>query len=91
MATLLTLLAAVLVSVALADEIPDTGSIPVPSTEALEEARSVRRSGNVDGVASQGRIDEISSETDVLFAHYSNTLRQIDSMRVYNRQMRDLI
>ena len=92
MATLLTLLVALPVSLASrADEAPDVGAIPVPSTEALEEARSVRRSGNVDGVASQGRIDEISSETDVLFAHYSNTLRQIDSMRVYNRQMRDLI
>lgn len=91
MATLLTLLASVLVSVAIADELPDIGSIPVPSGEALEGARSVRRSANVEGVASQGRIDDISSETDVLFAHYSNTLRQIDSMRVYNRQMRDLI
>ena len=92
MATLLMLLVALPVSLASrADEAPDIGAIPVPQKQTLDDARSVRRSANVEGVASQGRIDDISSATDVLFAHYSNTLRQIDSMRVYNRQMRDLI
>ena len=58
--------------------------------EPLEESRAVRVQG-IGRRASQGRIDDISSATDELFARYSNTLRQIDSMRVYNRQMRDLI
>ena len=90
-ATVLTLAAALPISLAIADEAPDTPPIPTPMAEPLEESRSVRRSGNMEGVASQGRIDDISSATDELFARYSNTLRQIDSMRVYNRQMRDLI
>jgi len=59
--------------------------------EPLDAAQAVRRQGNVEGVASQQRIDEISDETETLFARYSNTLRQIDSIRVYNRQMRELI
>jgi hypothetical protein len=59
--------------------------------EPLDESQAVRRRGNVEGVASQQRIDEISDETETLFTRYSNTLRQIDSIRVYNRQMRELI
>lgn len=57
----------------------------------LDEAKTVRRQGNVEGVASQKRIDEISAESETLFALYSNTLRQIDSIRIYNNQMRQLI
>jgi hypothetical protein len=59
--------------------------------ERLEESVEVRRKANVEGVASQKKIDEISSETERLFARFSNTLRQIDSTRVYNGQMRQLI
>jgi len=59
--------------------------------EPLDAAQAVRRQGNVEGVASQQRIDEISDETETLFTRFSNTLRQIDSIRVYNRQMRELI
>jgi FtsZ-binding cell division protein ZapB len=60
-------------------------------TRALDEARAIRSRGNVEGVASQERIDELSDETETLFSRYSNTLRQIDALRVYNRQMQDLI
>jgi hypothetical protein len=59
--------------------------------DPLDEARAVRRRGNVEGVASQVRIDGISDETETLFARYSNALRQIDSIRIYNRQIRELI
>jgi hypothetical protein len=59
--------------------------------DPLDEARAVRRRGNVEGVASQARIDELSDETETLFARYSNTLWQIDSIRIYNRQIRELI
>jgi hypothetical protein len=58
---------------------------------ALDEAKTVRERGNVEGVASQKRIDAISDETETLFARYSNTLRQIDSIRIYNNQLRELI
>ena len=60
-------------------------------TRALDEARAIRTRGNVEGVASQERIDEISDETESLFSRYSNALRQIDALRVYNRQMQELI
>jgi FtsZ-binding cell division protein ZapB len=60
-------------------------------TRALDEARAIRSRGNVEGVASQERIDELSDETETLFSRYSNTLRQIDALRVYNRQMQELI
>jgi hypothetical protein len=59
--------------------------------EAFEETRGVRREGNVEGVASQKRVEELSNATERLFARYSATLRQIDSIRVYNQQMDDLI
>ena len=39
----------------------------------------------------QGRIDEISDEADKLAAQYRTLLKQIDSIRIYNGQMRELI
>ena len=60
-------------------------------SEPLEEAKSVRREGNVQGVESQQRIDTVSAETESLFTRYQNALAQIDSIRVYNGQMRNLI
>jgi len=62
---------------------------PVP--DALDESRDVQREGNVAGVASQERIDEISDETDQLFARFSSVLTQVDSTQVYNRQMEELV
>jgi hypothetical protein len=59
--------------------------------DALDAAREIRRSANAEGVAAQKRIDKISDETDALFARYSAALRQLDSIRIYNRQMEDLI
>jgi hypothetical protein len=56
----------------------------------LDESRAVRREANVEGVDSQKRIESVSDETERLFARYSTALRQIDSLRVYNRQMREL-
>ena len=69
-------------------------SVPASSQDegaSLDAARDVRRRANAEGVASQQRIDEISDKTEELFAKYSNALRQIDSIRIYNRQMRELI
>ena len=60
-------------------------------SEPLAEAISVRKQGNVDGKESQVRIDDVSAETESLFTKYQNTLAQIDSIRVYNAQMRRLI
>jgi len=59
--------------------------------DALDEAVTVRRQGNEDGVDSQKRIDEVSAQTESLFTRYQNALSQIDSIRVYNGQMQRLI
>jgi hypothetical protein len=59
--------------------------------ETLDKARSVRTQANVANVDSQKRIDELSDTTESLFTRYSNTLKQIDSIRIYNSQMRELI
>ncbi|MFP6565277.1 MAG: DUF3450 domain-containing protein [Myxococcota bacterium] len=81
-----------LAALAFADEAP-SGEIPVPSeaTDPLDAARSVRQDANVDGVTSQKRVDDLNADTDLLFNRYHSVLRQTDSIRVYNRQMRDLI
>ncbi len=59
--------------------------------EPLKEAVAVRKEANTEGVASQTRIDDVSAETESLFTQYQNALAQIDSIRVYNGQMRRLI
>jgi hypothetical protein len=61
------------------------------ASDSFSDASDLRRQGNVAGVESQQRVDEFSDETDTLFAKYSTTLKQIDSIGVYNHQMRELI
>jgi len=57
----------------------------------LDASREVRRQGNVEGAESQKRIDQLSSETEALFSRYTNALRQLESIQIYNRQMADLV
>jgi hypothetical protein len=59
--------------------------------ERLQKSVGVRREANVEGVISQKKIDEISSETEQLSSRFSIALGQTDSTRVYNGQMRQLI
>lgn len=59
--------------------------------DALDQAVAVREQGNQEGQQSQQRIDEVSQETESLFTRYQNALAQIDSIRVYNKQMESLI
>ena len=59
--------------------------------QALESSLDARTEVNREGAEVQGRIDKISDETDELLSRYRNTLKQIDSIRVYNRQMQELI
>jgi hypothetical protein len=73
-------------------ETPENAATPSPAaTDPLGQARTVRKEANVEGVDSQERIDVLNSETDQLFSQYTSALRQIDSIRVYNRQMRNLV
>ncbi len=50
-----------------------------------------RSAGNDDSAKVQKRIDAISDQTDELLAKYRTALKQTDSIRVYNSQMRELI
>ena len=61
------------------------------TAERLGDVQSVRNDANAAGQASQQRIDTLSDETETLFSRYSAALKQIDSLRVFNRQMRELI
>ena len=69
----------------------DTAAPRSDASRALGEAREIRRHGNVEGVAAQKRIDEISGETEELFSRYTTALHQLDSTRIYNQQMEELI
>jgi len=73
------------------DASPAPSPAPSATPEPLAEAVSVRHQGNVDGIASQKRIDSTSAETESLFTQYQSALAQIDSIRVYNAQMTRLI
>ena len=59
--------------------------------EKLDGIFEQRAAGNDESVAVQKRVDTISDETDELLARYRTVLKQIDSISVYNSQMRDLI
>jgi len=61
------------------------------SREALEEVVDTRAEGNKAAEESQRRIENLSDETDTLLAQYRTALKQIDSLDVYNSQMRDLL
>jgi len=59
--------------------------------ELLAQAIEERMEGNTEGVKAQAQIDELSDKTDQLLAEYRNTLKQIESLRVYNRQSEELL
>jgi hypothetical protein len=59
--------------------------------QALEGAVERRTGGNTEAAKTQHKIDEISDETDSLLTRFRTTLKQIDSIRIYNNQMRQLI
>jgi len=70
--------------VALAQEADD-------GTKKLTEMLDVRSEGNDEAAAAQKRIDEISDETDDLLRQYRSVLKSIDSIDLYNKQMRSLL
>ncbi len=57
----------------------------------LDQAVGQRIERNQARVASQKTIDQFSDETDRLTAEYRSALQQIESLRVYNRQISGLI
>jgi hypothetical protein len=64
---------------------------PVAAATELDELVGRRMAVNEAGVKSQERIDTLSGETDKLTGEYRSVLQRIDALRVYNRQMDELI
>ena len=50
-----------------------------------------RSQGNDEAATDQKQIDVLSDQTDELVAKYRTALKQIDSIRVYNHQLHELI
>jgi hypothetical protein len=62
-----------------------------PGKETLDRMLGERSQGNDQSAGVQKRIDGISDVTDSLVSQYRTALKQIDSIRIYNGQMRELI
>ncbi len=59
--------------------------------KALGEIFDARSEKNNESAAIQKNIDDLSDETDELLAKYRTVLTQIDSIRVYNYQLHELM
>jgi hypothetical protein len=57
----------------------------------LDKPMTVRTAGNTESAKSQARIDQSSEETDRLAAEYREVLAQIESLRIYNEQLSQLL
>lgn len=57
----------------------------------LQVALDERTKANDASIESQKQIDAIHDETEAMLVDYRGTLKQIDSLNVYNGQMRELI
>jgi hypothetical protein len=67
-------------------------ALATPALSAdLQVALDERTKANEAAKASQKRVDEISDETEAMLVDYRATLKQIDSLNIYNGQMRELI
>ena len=65
----------------------DTGTAIVMG----KKGQNVWVKGNDEAAAIQKNIDELSDQTDELLAKYRTVLTQIESIRIYNRQLRELM
>ena len=71
-------------------EAPAEAEIPAMK-KALGEMFDARAEENDESATVQKQIDELSDQTDELLAKYRTVLTQIDSIGVYNHQLRELI
>ena len=69
---------------------PADAEIPAMK-KALDGILDERAEGNDESAAVQKNIDALSDQTDQLLAKYRTVLTQIDSIRIYNHQLRELI
>lgn len=71
-----------------------TGSVAIVAqapAQTLADAVGQRTQANEEGQDSQRRVDALSDQTDALASEYRSTLKQIESLRIYNAQLQDLI
>jgi len=59
--------------------------------QALEAGKAEIITAQAEGAASQERIDRLDDQTNTLEVEYKAVLQQLDTLRVYNQQLRDLI
>ncbi|MGH1468308.1 MAG: DUF3450 domain-containing protein [Bdellovibrionales bacterium] len=66
-------------------------SFAEPPKKVLEKATDVQAKSDAAGRASQKKVDAYADKTDSDLREYKATLKQIENMKAYNQQMRDLI
>lgn len=66
-------------------------SLPAAGVEDLDAVVDQRVEANQQGAQSQERIDELADDTEKMTAEYRGLLKQIAAVRVYNRQIDELI
>ncbi|TFG94355.1 MAG: DUF3450 domain-containing protein [Myxococcales bacterium] len=64
---------------------------PAAGVEDLEAVVDQRVEANQAGAQSQGRIDTLADDTEKMSAEYRGLLKQIAAVRVYDRQIDELI
>jgi small-conductance mechanosensitive channel len=66
-------------------------SMPAAGVEGLDAVVDQRVEANQKGAQSQERIDKLADDTEKMTAEYRGLLKQIAAVRVYNRQIDELI
>jgi len=61
------------------------------TAQQLDAPIELREEANADGAASQKRVEEVATETDGLVAEYRLTNKKIESLNIFNRQLRQVI
>jgi len=61
------------------------------TAQQLDAPIELREEANADGAASQKKVEEIATETDSLVAEYRLTNKKIESLNIFNRQLRQVI
>ncbi len=59
--------------------------------EKLDAMLNIERQVAQDGVVSQNKISQLSEETEKLLSQYRIVRQQVDNIRIYNKQLEDLI
>ena len=68
-----------------------SGVVWPAAANSFDEALDTRLAANTQTQQSQKRVDALADETDQLLTVYTNTLTQLDAVRVFNKQMSALV